>query len=116
MKLNLAVILTAAGVGLHAIPAAADAAAEAVWAELTSIDAELTAREDFLVHIDFSDEGGLSYYEVRALLHHFDITQYAAISHACFHVEATPSRFMEQTYDFCRLLENALTNHPPEIG
>ena len=113
-KLNIGIFLAAVTVGFYAVPAAADATAEAVWAELQVLDATLTEREMFNMHIDYSDEDGLTYYEVRALLHHLDETQVGAIEHACNHVLMVRTGHMEETYDFCHHLEDALADTPPE--
>ena len=109
-KLITGIVLAAAAMGLTTFPAAADPAAETVWAELTGVDPALTARAAFFSHVDFSDEGGLTFYEVRALAHHLDDVQRDAIEHACDHVLAGPRRFTEQTHDFCKALDDVLSD------
>lgn len=114
MNRMLGIAITAVGLGLYAGPAAADATADAVWAELAGMDAALTARADFAAHIDFTDADGFTYYEVRALVHHLDDAQIGAMSHACHHILAARSQHSEAAAEFCGHLEDALSDTPDE--
>jgi hypothetical protein len=108
-KFNLGIVVAAVAMGAFTLPAFADTTADAVYGELTAVDPAFTAEGLFSAHVDYSDEGGLTYYEVRALVHHLDDVQREALDHACNHVLSGPRRYMEATFDFCKALSDALS-------
>lgn len=108
MKPSYAIALAAAAAtGLMTVPARADSVADAVYAELVSVDPAFTARADFSSHINYSDDGGLTFYEVRALWHHLGDDQREALAHICDHIQATPRLFLDATHEFCEAFDDA---------